>query len=148
MIYQLLSMVQNKAEEKIDLRSVPPGIMAYMGDGIYELIVRNFLIKQKIWNQNQIHRKAIQFVNAKAQAALLRKLEPVLTDEEQTILRRGRNSNAGNVPKNANMLDYRYSTAFEAVLGYLMFKGDLERLSVIISFIENYIKNQISGEST
>lgn len=130
----------------LEIASVPPGIMAYMGDGIYEIIVRNFFVQRKLWDSHKIHRRVIQFVNAGAQATLLRYLEDKLSDEEKTILRRARNAHTGNVPRNAKVVDYRYSTAFEAVLGYTMLKGDYQRLQELVQLIENYLHEQISGK--
>ncbi|AZR74699.1 hypothetical protein BBF96_15765 [Anoxybacter fermentans] len=154
MIHELLLTFLKTAEKStneegqiqtVQIKSIPPGIMAYMGDGIFELVVRNFFIQQGIWDSKKLHLKVTEFVNAKAQARLLREIKDKLTDEEKTILRRGRNSNAGNVPRNTNVSDYRYSTAFEAVLGYLMLKGDYDRLQVLITLIEEYLHHQISG---
>lgn len=135
-----------KTGSNLEIASVPPGIMAYMGDGIYEIIVRNFFVQRKLWDSHKIHRRVIQFVNAGAQAALLRYLEDKLTDEERTILRRARNAHTGNVPRNAKVVDYRYSTAFEAVLGYTMLRGDFQRLQELVQLIENYLLEQISGK--
>lgn len=122
------------------LNSIPLGIMAYIGDSIYEIIVRNFFIHQGNWDSHHLHQEVIKYVNAGAQRTLLRELENHLTPEERNIIRRGRNSHAGNVPKNANVTDYRYSTGFEAFLGYLFLKQDHPRLKVIISLIEKYLK--------
>ena len=135
-------------ERPIKINDIPPGIMAYMGDGIFELIVRNFFIQRGLWDSHKMHRQVIQFVNAGAQATLLRDLEDQLTDEEKNILRRARNSNAGNVPRHAKVTDYRYSTAFEAVLGYVTLKGDFQRLQKLVELIEDYLRKQISGKNS
>lgn len=130
----------------IRVESMPAGIMAYMGDGIYELIVRNYFIQRRLWDSHKIHRHVIQFVNAGAQAALLRCLEPHLTGEERNMMRRARNSNAGNVPRHAKVSDYRYSTALEAVLGYTLLRGDIPRLEEFIAWIEEYLDQHVSGK--
>lgn len=133
----------SKVTTRVDVRTVPAGILAYMGDSIFDMVVRNFFVQRGFWDSHKLHKKVTQFVRAEGQAILLREIMDHLTDEEQSVLRRGRNSNAGNVPKNANVSDYRYSTAFEAVLGYLMLKEDTERLGVIIGLIENYLEGQM-----
>lgn len=142
----------NESEEKvdgkdkkseIDIRMMPPGIMAYVGDGVYELVVRNHFVQKGIFNSNNLHSKVIEFVNATAQADIVRYIEDHLTKEEKIILRRGRNSNAGNVPQNANVSDYRYSTAFEAVIGYLFLQQEYDRIGILISLIEEYIEKNV-----
>lgn len=145
-LYQKHQVLRNDGGDPNRTASMPSGIMAYMGDGIYELVVRNYFVQRQIWDSHKIHRHVIQFVNAGAQAALLRHLEPRLTEEERVIMRRARNSHAGNVPRNAKVTDYRYSTAFEAVLGYTLLKGDLARLEELIVWIEEYLDQHISGK--
>ena len=138
---------ENPKKKEISVNEIPAGILAYMGDVVYEMIVRNFFIQRKLFGTHQIHRTVIKFVNAGAQAALLRMLEEHLTEDEKVVMRRARNSNAGNVPRNAKVSDYRYSTAFEAVLGYLVLKEDFDRLMELIHLIEKYLEDQVSGKS-
>lgn len=104
-------------------RLFSPETMAYIGDSIYEVFIRSYLIEQGLRKGNSLHQQAVKYVNAGAQAELLQQLESYLTEEEEAIVRRGRNSNSGSVPKNADVVDYRYSTAFEALLGYLYLEG-------------------------
>lgn len=132
--------------DKISLNSIPLGVLAYIGDSVYEIIVRSFFIHQRNWDSHRLHQQVVQYVNASAQRKLLQELTDHLTDEERNIVRRGRNSHAGNVPKNANVADYRYSTGFEACLGYLFLKADDLRLQQIISLIEKYLHEQSLSE--
>lgn len=144
MFFNLISCLSNNTTERdIDVNSIPPGIWAYLGDAFFDLIVRNYFIREGIQDSNKLHQNVVQFVNAKAQATLLREIKDHLTEEELKVMRRGRNSNAGNVPRNANVADYRYSTAFEAVLGYLVLSKKNERIEKIISLIEAYIKSNV-----
>ncbi|MBH0231752.1 Mini-ribonuclease 3 [Halobacillus yeomjeoni] len=108
--------------------------LAYMGDAVYELHVRHHLLNSgKIKPQN-LHQAAIQFVSAVSQAEVVKKWKEreVLTQEEEGVLRRGRNAKSGSVPKSTDVQTYRYSTAFEAVLGYLYLSGKTERLDTLI----------------
>ncbi|GGF35417.1 mini-ribonuclease 3 [Halobacillus andaensis] len=108
--------------------------LAYMGDGVYELYVRKHLLQQGQVKPEQLHRAAIQFVSAKSQAQVVRawQEEELLTEEEEGVLRRGRNAKSGTVPKNTDVQTYRYSTAFEAVLGFHYLSGNEQRLEELI----------------
>ncbi len=139
-------VLQNSKVDPEDVNQIPSGILAYMGDSLYEIIIRNFFVQRKYWNSHKLHQQAVKYVNAGAQATIFRAIEEQLTEKERGVFRRGRNSNAGNVPRNANVSDYRYSTGFEALLGYLYFVGDLERLAEIIELIEDYLEKNISAE--
>ncbi|MBM7542877.1 Mini-ribonuclease 3 [Amphibacillus cookii] len=104
--------------------------LAYMGDALYEVHVREHLIKSGQAKVNALHRQAVQFVSAKAQARVLRFwLETAYLDEqEEGVVRRGRNAKSGTVPKNTDVMTYRYSTAFEALLGFHYFSDQSARL--------------------
>ncbi len=108
--------------------------LAYMGDVIYELYVREYLVKKGTQKLNTLHHAAIQFVSAKAQAKVIRHWleQEKLTDDEQAIVRRGRNAKSGSIPKNTDVQTYRYSTAFEALLGYHYLAERQERLQLLI----------------
>lgn len=120
-------------------RLLSPETMAYIGDSIYEIFIRSYLIEQGLREGNSLHQQAIEYVNAEAQAELLQKLNDYLTDEEKVIVRRGRNSNSGSLPKNTDVVNYRYSTAFEALLGYLYLEGNEVRLEEILIEIKRII---------
>ncbi|ADL11693.1 Mini-ribonuclease 3 [Acetohalobium arabaticum] len=120
-------------------RLFSPETMAYIGDSIYEVFIRSYLIEQGLRKGNSLHQQAVKYVNAGAQAELLQQLESYLTEEEEAIVRRGRNSNSGSVPKNADVVDYRYSTAFEALLGYLYLEGKKVRLEEVLTEIKGII---------
>ncbi len=117
---------------KTELLEMKPLAMAFIGDCVYELYIRNFLLTEPYRDVNELHRKSITFVKAKAQADILHTLYEELTEEEQNIARRGRNTHPHTVPKNANVADYRYATAYEALVGYLYLSGQKERLMYIL----------------
>ena len=112
---------------------VSPVVLAYMGDAVYEMMVRQYLISLPNHKSHHLHKEATQFVSAKAQRKMLEKWQSHLTEEESDIVRRGRNTKSGNPPKNADMLDYRHATALEALVGYLYFEGRIERLGQLLA---------------
>ncbi|UOR10629.1 Mini-ribonuclease 3 [Halobacillus amylolyticus] len=109
--------------------------LAYMGDGVYELYVRKHLLEKGEIKPQELHKAAVRFVSAKSQAKVVQAWQDgeFLTEEEAAVLRRGRNAKSGTVPKNTNVQTYRYSTAFEAVLGYHYLAGHEERLNELIA---------------
>lgn len=108
-----------------------PLVLAYVGDAVHELAVRTHLALQGDALVRSLHERAAAQVQAGAQAKVLQKLEPQLTDEERDLIRRARNTKA-QVPRSATVFEYRYSTAFEALLGHLFLTGAWDRLLVIL----------------
>jgi ribonuclease-3 family protein len=120
---------------------LPPLVLAYIGDAIYELYVRLYLVKGGMEKVNGLHKKASSLVNASEQAVYYHKLDNVLTEDEKNIARRGRNVKGSHVPKNSGVQEYRLSTGFEALVGYLFLKGKDERLMEIFEIILNNKNN-------
>lgn len=110
-----------------DLNSYSPLVLAYLGDCVYEVIVRTVLVEQSNCAVRKLHKKATDYVKAKAQADLITAVLEDLTEEEKDVYRRGRNAKSHTVPKNASISDYRKATGMEAVVGYLFLKKDMER---------------------
>ena len=110
-----------------------PLTWAYVGDAVYELFIREHLINTTNLKPHKLHIETIKYVKASAQASILKRIEPQLTEEEKDIVRRGRNTETHSAPKNANPADYMYSTAFEALIGYLYLTEQKERLSIILN---------------
>ncbi|ANU09283.1 hypothetical protein A1A1_04452 [Planococcus antarcticus DSM 14505] len=110
--------------------------LAYMGDAVYEQSIREHLLRSGRSKPNILHRQSTTFVSAKAQAMVLKRLteENFLTEAELAIMRRGRNAKSGSVPKNTDVQTYNFSTAFEAVLGWLYLKEEQARVDEIISY--------------
>ena len=119
--------------DKIKLITMSPLVLAYLGDTVYESYIREHLIRQNINRKvNNLHKLAIQYSKAKAQATIIHELEDELTEEEMKIFKRGRNQKSHTAPKNADIIDYKYATGFGALIGYLYLSEDKERLEYIV----------------
>lgn len=130
----MISDLRMKEFSKDEARMLNPLQLALIGDGVYELFIRNYILSDNIHlNANKIHVKAIGYVKAKSQSDVMHKLEMLLTEEENNIYKRGRNAKSATVPKNADVRDYRMATGFEALVGYLYLIGDKERLEFILN---------------
>ena len=125
----------NREKNETDINLLSPLIWAYVGDSVYELLIRTHLVNKTKLKPHSLHIEAIKYVKAKSQADILKKLEEYLTDEEKDIVRRGRNAENHHLPKNANVEEYMYSTAFEALIGYLYLCKKDERLKEIFNLI-------------
>lgn len=130
-------------EEQFDFRNgeyfteekavqIKPLVLAYIGDSVYELYVRNRLINGKYRDVNQLHHMAISLVRAKSQAEILHTVEPFLSEREQDIVRRGRNAHTNTVPKNSDIVTYHHATGFEALVGFLYITNQAGRLNEIL----------------
>ncbi|NQS76768.1 MAG: ribonuclease III [Peptococcaceae bacterium] len=120
-----------KNSDLIRPQDLPVLVLAYIGDAVYELVVRQHLIGAGLVKVNRLHSETVKYVNAGAQAKALHALEGMLTEEEASIVRRGRNARA-SVPRSAGVIEYRFSTALECLVGCLYLKGDVERLDQIM----------------
>ena len=110
--------------------------LAFEGDAVYSMYIRRHLIFQGLTKPNQLHREATKYVSAKAQANLISFMleEGILTEKEEDIYKRGRNANSHTKAKNADIVTYRMSTGFEAVMGYLHMTEEIERLEELIDW--------------
>ncbi|WP_147568608.1 Mini-ribonuclease 3 [[Clostridium] dakarense] len=119
---------------RTELITMSPLVLAYIGDTIYESYIREYLIRQNINKKvNDLHKSAVKYVKAKAQATIMHEIEEELTEEELRIYKRGRNQKSHTSPKNADIIDYKHATGFEALVGYLHLGNEKERLDYIIS---------------
>ena len=118
--------------EDQDLRSYSPLTLGYIGDGVYELVIRTILVKKGNCPVNRLHKKASSLVKAGAQSAIMEVIEEKLTPEELSVYRRGRNAHSPTMAKHATMADYRRATGFEALMGYLYLKEDYTRMLTLI----------------
>lgn len=116
-----------------DIKQMSPLVYAYMGDAIYEKFIREYVIRQDLSNNGLLHKKSVKYVSAKAQVEILKKIEKKLTDEELDIVRRGRNSNPHSTAKNVDIIEYKYATGFEALIGYLYLTKQDKRLDEILN---------------
>ena len=125
----------NREKNETDINLLSPLIWAYVGDSVYELLIRTHLVNKTKLKPHSLHIEAIKYVKAKSQADILKKLEEYLTEEEKDIVKRGRNAENHHLPKNANVEEHMYSTAFEALIGYLYLSKKDERLKEIFDLI-------------
>lgn len=117
-----------------DARQYSPLTLAYLGDGVYELLVRETLVLQNNRPNGQLHREALQFVSAKAQSDGLEAILPLLTEEEEAIFKRGRNSDATG-HRNSDIIQYKRATGLEALFGFLYLIGQTDRLEELFTAI-------------
>ena len=118
--------------EEQDLRTYSPLTLAYIGDAIFELVVRTVLVERKNTQAEKLHKAATKIVKAETQALMIEAIKEELTEEELAVYKRGRNAKAVTRAKNATMSEYRRATGFEALMGYLYLKGDIERMIELI----------------
>ena len=123
---------QKMSLHDVDLREYSPLVLAYIGDDVYDLIVRTVLVKNRNMQVNKLHRQASKQVKASAQAEVVDKIMPLLTQEEVQIYKRGRNAHSYTKAKNATTMDYRKATGLEALMGYLYLKKDMKRIIDLI----------------
>ena len=117
---------------KVDARTYSPLALAYMGDAVFEIIIRTMIVSKANQQVNKYHKKASSYVKAESQAKMIIKLEPYLTEEEEAVYKRGRNAKSYTSAKNASIIDYRMATGFEALVGYLYLKNDWKRLMELL----------------
>jgi len=118
-----------------DITMLSPLQLAYIGDAVYELLVRTYLLEKRL-PVRELHKATTKYVKANSQANIIHTLEEMLTEEEAEVVKRGRNAKSNTTPKNAKMIDYKYATGFESLFGYLYLKGQDIRLSEIFEKIK------------
>jgi ribonuclease-3 family protein len=126
---------------EVDYKLLNGIALAYSGDAIYEIYIRDFLINSGVTRPNQLHRRATHYVSAKAQADLYFKMHELemLSEEEETMFSRGRNAKSKHTAKNTDPRTYAISTGFEALMGYLHLTGQKERLEELINWCINEV---------
>ena len=118
--------------KETDLRTYSPLTLAYIGDAIYDLVIRTIVVERGNKSANNLHKKAVTYVNARVQARMIDALESELTEEETAVYHRGRNAKSYTAAKNASVIEYRKATGFEALIGYLYLQGQQERMLFLI----------------
>lgn len=133
---------------KTEAKQFSPLTLAFLGDAVYSLLVREMLVKTANRPTNVLHKESIKLVNANCQAEMIKKVLNELTEDEEAIFKRGRNAHSGHVPKNQSDADYRYATGLEAIYGYLYLIGDFKRILYIfnISTGEEYLEKSTNME--
>lgn len=115
-----------------DIKTYSPLTLAYIGDAVYEIVVRTVLVEKGNAQVNKLHQRASKLVKASAQSEIIEKLKEDLTEEELAVYKRGRNAKSYTMAKNATMSDYRRATGFEALMGYLYLKEDFCRIVELV----------------
>ncbi len=121
-------------EENQRVNNLNPLTWAYIGDAVYELYIRQNLIENTNLKPHKLHIEAVKKVKAEAQSKILQQIEEKLSDEEKEIIRRTRNTKNHHLPKNSNVKEYMYATAFEGLIGYLYLTGKQERLKEVLNY--------------
>lgn len=124
-------------EKDIKPNELSPLTLAFIGDTVFDLLVRESLICEANRPANDLHNLAVQKVKASAQAGFIEKLLPHLTEKELAVYKRGRNAKSGHLPKNATQSDYHMATGFESLIGYLYLSDEIERIKELFYIIEN-----------
>lgn len=120
-----------------DIRSFSPLTLAYIGDAVYEIVIRTIIVEKGNAPVNKLHHKASSLVKAVAQKAAMEKILPLLTKEEEAVYKRGRNAKSYTSAKNASVIDYRIATGFEALMGFLYLTGRNERMLELVKIAVN-----------
>ena len=130
----------------VDVNLINGIALAFEGDAIYSTYIRKHLIFQGLTKPNQLHRKTTRYVSAKAQAILITKMleAQLLSEKEEDIYRRGRNANSHTKAKNTDVVTYKMSTGFEAVMGYLHMTEQIKRLEELIVWCIQTVENEYS----
>lgn len=127
-------------DKTADVSSLSPLTLAFVGDTVFDLLTRTELVCEANRPVNALHTMASKKVCAAAQAESLRKILPILTEDETAVFKRGRNAHTGGIPKHASSADYHYATGLESLFGWLYLKGETERIK------ELYNAMQANGE--
>ena len=126
--------------EKVDIRLYSPQALAFLGDAVYEILVRERIVHRANMPVNKLHLQAVEQVRASYQSKAYAVVEPVLTEEELAALKRGRNISSIKPPKNGTMQDYRRATGLECLFGYLYLKGEIQRINKLFLMIEEHLE--------
>lgn len=139
----LFSIIEKQLKiSKIDLVNYSPLTLAYIGDGIYEIVIRTIIVSRGNSQVNKLHKRASNLVKAPTQALMMKHLEEKLNSEELSVYKRGRNAKSFTMAKNASMSEYRTATGFEALMGYLYLSKQSVRMLELIEYaVEQIEKN-------
>ena len=127
--------------EEVDIREYSPLTLAYIGDCIYDLVIKSLVINAGNKQVNKLHQETSRLVQASAQSLMMRTMQEYLTEEEHAVYKRGRNAKSVSPAKNQSITDYRRATGFEALLGYLYLKKDYNRLLDLVKIGLDSLEN-------
>ena len=117
---------------KVDVRAYSPLTLAYIGDAVYDLVIRTVVVERANRAANELHKRTVKYVQAGVQAAMIEALADELTEDEKAVYKRGRNAKSHTSAKNASIQDYRKATGFEALMGFLYLNGQTDRMLHLI----------------
>ncbi len=127
------SIEKNYFSVEVPPSQLSPLSLAYIGDAVYEMYIRSYIMKDCNMPVSKLHKAATHFVSATSQAAIVKKISDIFTEEEMSVYKRGRNAHSYTSAKNADIVDYRMATGLEALIGYLYIKKETKRLEEIIA---------------
>ena len=127
-----VSMEEIFEMRKVNIKEYSPLTLAYIGDAVYDLIIRTLVVKKGNQQVQKLHKETITMVQASAQARMITALNDQLSEEEHAVYKRGRNAKSASPAKNQSISDYHKATGFEALLGYLYLKNDWKRMLELI----------------
>ncbi len=122
------------SDKQINIKEISTEALAYLGDSVLEIRVREKLVRLGISGSGGLNRASLAYVKASEQAAAMHRIIPMLSEEEAKVYKRGRNMSGGNVPKSATMSEYRAATGMEVLFGYLHLTGQSERIDELFTF--------------
>ncbi|MGN0328899.1 MAG: Mini-ribonuclease 3 [Lachnospira sp.] len=123
---------ENLNLKEVNPKQLSPLVLAYIGDSIYDLVIKTFIVTEGNTQVNKMNKKASSIVKAETQSKVIGFLEPMLSEEEENVYKRGRNAKSYTSAKNASISDYRRATGFEALIGYLYLAGNYNRMTELI----------------
>ena len=125
----LLGQIKKEFQcKEVDVRAYSPLTLAYIGDAVYEMVIRTIIVERANKAANELHKKSVKYVQAGTQAAMIMALQDILTEDELAVFKRGRNAKSNTSAKNASITDYRKATGFEALIGFLYLMDDMDRV--------------------
>ena len=124
----------------VDIREQSPLSLAFVGDAVYSLAIREYMVQEKRYQINKLNKMTVNYVSAKGQFMALELLGDILTEEEQGFVRRGKNATKASVAKHATVEEYRASTGFESLLGYLKLTNQDDRIDYLVKYILENLK--------
>jgi len=129
----MLESIRREFEcKEVDIRAYSPLTLAYIGDAVYDLVIRTVVVERANRPVSKLHKTVVCYVNAGTQAQMAMAIEEELTEEERTVYHRGRNAKSYTSAKNASIADYRKATGLEALFGFLYLQGEMDRLLVLV----------------
>lgn len=129
----LLGQIKKEFEcKEVDVRAYSPLTLAYVGDAVYEVVIRTVIAERANRAANELHKRAVKYVQAGTQATMITALQEILTEDELAVFKRGRNAKSNTSAKNASITDYRKATGFEALIGFLYLTDQMDRVLYLI----------------